>query len=807
VSTTIDRARRWNGLSVLLVISAAFLRATEPGFGATSNWITSASGMYSVASNWDNGIPGANDTAVFRRGTGATYTVTFPGGNPLIQPPINTVTDRLIVGNNTVSFVEPFGRQATYTLGNTTTAEAGRGVIVGELGGVVQDVAVLNTALPITTAAATIGDGAGATGALNVNSSTFTVTGSDTANAALIVGNSGNGILNISAGAQLMLTGSSGNAILGHNAGASGTALVTGAGAKWPIANNLFVADSGTASLTIQNGGSVNQTGSDSNAVVAFESGSHGSATVDGVGSTWTIQSDLDLGRLGAGDLTISNGGTVSSLLDVDLGDGQGAVGTATVQGAGSALNVSDQLVLGGLGGSSLTVASGGQVHCANGLIGGGESAGAVVGSGGMTVTGAGSIWSVSGEADIGVLGHGTLTISSGGTVTDGQAQIAVNIGSVGNVMVNGSGSSWNNGVFLNVGGAGNATLTISAGGQVTSGKGSVGSINGGTGLATVTGAGSLWTITKQLTVGGSSGTLAIDLGGTVNVTQDTSIAAGGVVKLEGGAFRTSAISFQGNGQFQWTSGTLHVGIFNANLTNPNGGTLAPGNPTGSTVVIGSYTQQSGGAMEIEIGGLGQGSQFDFVNVTGSAIVQGQLDLKLIKGFLPSTGQTFLVFNAASLLGAFNNAGNGQRVSTEDGGGSFLVHYGVGSSFMPNEIVLSDFVANAERGDFNRDGQVTAADIPAMLVALADLNAYKTAHSLTDAQLAAIGDFDGSGSVNNLDIQGLLARLANQGGGAATPVPEPSSLVLLLLSALCLSVRQSFRLPHAQAVATQELNG
>src|SRR5262249_56436558 len=37
------------------------------------------------------------------------------------------------------------------------------------------------------------------------------------------------------------------------------------------------------------------------------------------------------------------------------------------------------------------------------------------------------------------------------------------------------------------------------------------------------------------------------------------------------------------------------------------------------------------------------------------------------------------------------------------------------------------------RGDFSRDGRVTAADIPAMLSALTDLNAYTSARSLSPA--------------------------------------------------------------------------
>jgi hypothetical protein len=92
-----------------------------------------------------------------------------------------------------------------------------------------------------------------------------------------------------------------------------------------------------------------------------------------------------------------------------------------------------------------------------------------------------------------------------------------------------------------------------------------------------------------------------------------------------------------------------------------------------------------------------------------------------------------------------------------------------------------------ELGDFNRDGQVTSADIPAMLMALTDLKAYASNNSLTPTQLAAIGDFFSSGSVTNRDIQLLLDLVAGQGGGGTVAaVPEPASLVLLTMGVLLL---------------------
>src|SRR5262249_10156850 len=101
-------------------------------------------------------------------------------------------------------------------------------------------------------------------------------------------------------------------------------------------------------------------------------------------------------------------------------------------------------------------------------------------------------------------------------------------------------------------------------------------------------------------------------------------------------------------------------------------------------------------------------------------------------------------------------------------------------------------------GDLNRDGQVTTADITAMMSAMANTHSYLTAKNLTSQQWLQLADLNHDGRVSNADVQSLISMVANKAVAAVAKnqtatavVPEPHSFALgvVALSALVVAYR------------------
>jgi hypothetical protein len=123
------------------------------------------------------------------------------------------------------------------------------------------------------------------------------------------------------------------------------------------------------------------------------------------------------------------------------------------------------------------------------------------------------------------------------------------------------------------------------------------------------------------------------------------------------------------------------AGTIIAPAINLNGGLLTGSGPPGTYGFVGdvfnnslkgvdppwingNYTSTSNGTVTIHIGGLTPVTQYDQFNITGSAALNGTLNVSLINGFVPTNGNQFTVMSFGSLSGTFAvknglNLGNG----------------------------------------------------------------------------------------------------------------------------------------------------
>jgi T5SS/PEP-CTERM-associated repeat protein len=234
----------------------------------------------------------------------------------------------------------------------------------------------------------------------------------------IVVGESGTGTLSITGGGVV----SSGRFVMADNAGSNGTATVSGAGSMW---NNLvvcFVGFLGNAKLEISDGGQVSM----STVSIGESGGSTGLVNVDGAGSTLTHFTGITVGGDGKGTMNITNGGSVVGI-DPDFGGGTigrnpGSNGTVNVNGAGSTwINAGALAVADGFAGTvgTLHISNGAAVSNSYAIVGGAEGIGSV------TVDGAGSTWTSSGNLFIGTdAGVGALSITHGGEVSNNNGHI-----------------------------------------------------------------------------------------------------------------------------------------------------------------------------------------------------------------------------------------------------------------------------------------------------------------------------------------------------------------------------------------------
>jgi T5SS/PEP-CTERM-associated repeat protein/autotransporter-associated beta strand protein len=766
-----------------IVIWCGVLPACVSAQAVTTNWNTNSSGSFTSPANWDNGVPDSEDTAVFNRGA-ATYSVTFPGGS-VLNPPPSYLINRLIVRTSEVTFAD--NSSAFVTSPILTVFNPDSSIVIGDAAG---EEAVLNTRLRgLYGAKTSIGRVPGSTGTLNVSAGSFSLSDE------LTIGEAGTGTMNVTAGSTVSNTlgviGSIDDTGPDVKAG-TGHVTVTGAGSTWINSSKLGLGAGAGASgtLTIEAGGRVsNTTGfvGASEGLFGLLGAGTGTVVVTGAGSTWSNSEILYVG-VGVdtpGTLSILNGGTVTSA------GGSIKSGVVTVSGSGSIWSNNGFLVIGNFGLGTLLVDAGGSVSNTGASINNNPDS-----TGTVTITGAGSTWNTADQLIVGSSGSGVLTVKDNGLTTvagAGLVLLANAQGSKGTLRIGDGGAGGTIQATEVTSGFGTALVVFNHTESVhqftprLTGTVSVHHAGPGTTIlaAATTYSGSTLVTAGKLIVqqGLSGGGNVTVVGGNLNVTGGLA-AGGGTVRLENGVISADSISLAG-GAFNFLGGTLHVDTFHGNLMN-QGGKLAPGRSAGNTTIIGNYTQQAGASLEIEIGGTSAGGTYDLVGVTGTVVLGGELKLALIGSFLPASDHIFTVLNTANpfgVVGVFSNVTTGQRLATVDGLGSFLVHYGAGSAFNQNQIILTAFEL---AGDYNRNGIVDAADYVV----------WRRSVGQTGAGLAADGNFDQRIDVDDYNVwRSHFGQIAGSAAFAGAAVPEPSSAYLLCCTALGVLVtrRRHFR--------------
>ncbi|TXI80639.1 MAG: filamentous hemagglutinin N-terminal domain-containing protein [Flavobacteriales bacterium] len=424
---------------------------------------------------------------------------------------------------------------------------------------------------------------------------------------------------------------------------------------------NLYDGVFSTGATTITNGGSFSITGGTPSFSGPMTVQAGGTLTYGLAGTTNIPGASSNAGTMNLNDGTINfvggltqsagetyfNGGTLAGNFSV-TGGVLGGVGT--IAGALSLNGGSHALVAG----EDITVTGGTSIASGTSL----DLAGGNLDTAGLNVSGAfthsdGNLWlngplALNSGSSFTLTGTGTLTLDAAFNQAAGST---LNIGG-GTLELAGGGA-----LQGSYGAAAGASLLFSGGTFSVTGATSLSGSVQMTG-ATFNGSGSL----------SNTGTLAV----TGNTTFNTAFSNSGNVTLSNGVTLNAVAGYTqtaGSTLLGPTSGTS-ANLAAAGGVAINGGTfggagtvsgnlsfgtaiLNTGHSPGALNITGNLTLGPSSITNIEVGGAMPGSGFDLINVSGSATLDGTLNVLAYGGYTPGAGSNFSFMNFASSSGAF----------------------------------------------------------------------------------------------------------------------------------------------------------
>jgi len=139
-----------------------------------------------------------------------------------------------------------------------------------------------------------------------------------------------------------------------------------------------------------------------------------------------------------------------------------------------------------------------------------------------------------------------------------------------------------------------------------------------------------------------NAGVVDVGSGAAFNAESQDYTQTAGSTTVDG---TLSASNFNLNGGSLDGAGIIHANVINA-------ATTVSGDQPGTLTVQGNYTQASAGALDIDIASA---TQFGQLAVTGPATLDGTLNVSLLEGFMPQSGDHYQIMDFASRSGDFAN--------------------------------------------------------------------------------------------------------------------------------------------------------
>ncbi|MHC4993412.1 MAG: PEP-CTERM sorting domain-containing protein [Planctomycetota bacterium] len=649
---------------------------------------------------------------------------------------------------------------------------------------------------------ATIGQQESAKGTVNIDNSTWMIP------ELLVLGNQGaDGYLNVTRGGRVEAgdeivvgrpTGGPANELPQHG---MARVEVDGAGSLLKAPKMRFGNGAVLSELVIRNGGVVETL----ETVIGV--GTPATVTVDGSDTVWRQMEHLKIGELGLGIAHVSGGARVETTLGASIGFGPDGESKVTLTDADTRWSIGEELVIGAGQRGRAEVLNGSRMEVDLDVLVGQSTSGRNS-RGTLIIDGAGSELQTPNDLIVASLAPGsvsppdgfaggTVSVRGGGTLRTQDGFLGLYADADAYLAVDGAGSVWHNEGVLEVAREGVGQLPIMNGGRVvTNNNGLIAPTPGSRGIVTVEGAGSTWQgfgtlfVGKEFASDGGDATLTVGAGGRVDFLANAELGSGATVNLNGGVLKALSLQADPAATFNWTGGALDLANgANIPLSVPDGGRLGGGGPyddvhnggevnpgasPGVMNVAGDYTQAANATLIIEIEGPAVGAEHDQLAVTGSATLDGALDLRVAESYRPAPFTTFTVLTASSISGGFAEV---------------LGHT------LPNDLMLIPDpqpaqidVVTAIPADFNLSGDV---GVPDLIVWAQNFGRPDATFQAGDANLdRQIGIPDLIVWAQNFgkDAGDFAVELVT--GASAVAVPEPTVLMIMGLGALSVTGRR-----------------